>query len=62
MRWPARRRIASGSKTLAERKFDDDVPEEVKGAEVAGGRIAHQMIHARGERTQALVGKVHRVD
>ena len=46
-------------KTLAERKFEDDVPEEVKGARLQEV-IARQMIHGK-ERTQALVGQVHRV-
>ena len=46
-------------KTLAERKFEDDVPEEVKGSRLQEV-IARQMIHGK-ERTQALVGKVHRV-
>ena len=46
-------------KTLAERKFEDDVPEEVKGARLQEV-IARQMEHGK-ERTAALVGKVHRV-
>ena len=44
---------------MAERKFEDDVPEEVKGARLQEV-IARQMIHGK-ERTQALVGQVHRV-
>jgi tRNA-2-methylthio-N6-dimethylallyladenosine synthase len=46
-------------KTLAERKFEDDVPEEVKGERLQEV-IARQMIHGK-ERTAALVGQVHRV-
>ena len=46
-------------KTLAERKFEDDVPENVKGARLQE-IIARQMIHGK-ERTRALMGKVHRV-
>ena len=46
-------------KTLAERKFEDDVPEEVKGSRLQEV-IARQMIHGKA-RTEALVGQVHRV-
>ena len=46
-------------KTLAERKFEDDVPEELKGSRLQEV-ISRQMEHGK-ERTQALVGKVHRV-
>jgi tRNA-2-methylthio-N6-dimethylallyladenosine synthase len=46
-------------KTLAERKFEDDIPEEVKGARLQEV-IARQMVHGK-ERTQEVVGKVHRV-
>jgi tRNA-2-methylthio-N6-dimethylallyladenosine synthase len=46
-------------KTLAERKYEDDVPEELKGSRLQEV-IARQMVHGK-ERTQALVGQVHRV-
>ncbi|MGB1347583.1 MAG: tRNA (N6-isopentenyl adenosine(37)-C2)-methylthiotransferase MiaB [Flavobacteriales bacterium] len=46
-------------KTLAERKYEDDIPEELKGARLQEV-IARQMVHGK-ERTQALVGQVHRV-
>ena len=46
-------------KTLAERKFEDDIPERVKGDRLQEV-IALQMVHGK-ERTAALVGKVHRV-
>ena len=46
-------------KTLAERKYEDDVPEDVKGRRLAE-IVALQLKHS-AERTKAGVGKVHRV-
>jgi tRNA-2-methylthio-N6-dimethylallyladenosine synthase len=46
-------------KTLAERKFEDDVPEETKGARLQEV-ISRQMVHGK-ERTQAFMGKTLRV-
>ena len=46
-------------KTLAERKFEDDVPEEVKGVRLQEV-ISRQMVHGK-ERTQAFMGKTLRV-
>jgi tRNA-2-methylthio-N6-dimethylallyladenosine synthase len=46
-------------KTLAERKYEDDVPEEVKGA-----RLAEVILHQRkyaSRLTEKMVGKVYRV-
>ncbi len=46
-------------KTLAERKFEDDVPEEVKAA-----RLSEVILHQRqyaSELTKKMVGKVYRV-
>jgi tRNA-2-methylthio-N6-dimethylallyladenosine synthase len=46
-------------RTLAERKFEDDVPEEEKGRRLSE-IIALQQEHSR-ERTAAQCGKVYRV-
>jgi len=46
-------------KTLAERKYKDDVPEEVKKRRLQE-IVALQQIHS-GERTRAGLGKIHRV-
>ena len=46
-------------RTLAERKFEDDVPEEEKGRRLQE-IIARQMVHGK-ERTSEMVGKVYRV-
>lgn len=46
-------------KTLAERKYKDDVPEDVKGRRLAE-IVALQLKHS-AERTKQGVGKVHRV-
>lgn len=46
-------------RTLAERKFEDDIPEAVKGERLQEV-IARQMQHG-AERTQAMLGKVYRV-
>jgi tRNA-2-methylthio-N6-dimethylallyladenosine synthase len=46
-------------KTLAERQFKDDVPEEVKKARLAEVIVLQQKLSQA--KTQAGVGKVHRV-
>jgi tRNA-2-methylthio-N6-dimethylallyladenosine synthase len=46
-------------RTLAERKFEDDVTEEEKGRRLQE-IIARQMVHGK-ERTSEMVGKVYRV-
>ncbi len=46
-------------RTLAERKFEDDVPEEVKGRRLQ--EIIDQQLLFTGKKTKAMVGKVHRV-
>ena len=46
-------------RTLAERKFDDDVPEEVKGRRLQ--EIIDQQMECSAERTKAMVGKTYRV-
>lgn len=46
-------------RTLAERKFEDDISEEEKGRRLQEV-ISRQMIHGK-ERTEAMLGKVYRV-
>lgn len=46
-------------RTLAERKYEDDVPEEVKGRRLK--EIINLQMECSAERTKAMVGKVHRV-
>lgn len=46
-------------RTLAERKFDDDVPEEVKGRRLQ--EIIDLQMECSAERTKAMVGKTYRV-
>lgn len=46
-------------RTLAERKYEDDVPEEVKGRRLQ--EIIDQQLMFTGKCTKNMVGKVHRV-
>ncbi|MFT4678177.1 MAG: tRNA-2-methylthio-N6-dimethylallyladenosine synthase [Flavobacteriales bacterium] len=46
-------------RTLAERKYEDDVPEEVKSQRLQA--IIDQQLMFTGKRTKDMVGKVHRV-
>jgi tRNA-2-methylthio-N6-dimethylallyladenosine synthase len=46
-------------KTLAERKYSDDVPEEVKSRRLA--EIVELQLKLSGLRTQAMNGRIHRV-
>lgn len=46
-------------KTLAERKFEDDVPEEIKGSRLQ--EVIELQMKGAAERTRSHVGRVHRV-
>jgi tRNA-2-methylthio-N6-dimethylallyladenosine synthase len=46
-------------RTLAERKYEDDVPEEVKGRRLK--EIIDLQMECSAERTKSMVGRVHRV-
>lgn len=46
-------------KTLAERKFEDDVPEEIKGRRLQ--EVIELQMKGAAERTRSHVGRVHRV-
>ena len=46
-------------KTLAERKFEDDVPEEIKGSRLQ--EVIELQMKGAAERTRSHVGRVHRI-
>jgi len=46
-------------KTLAERKFEDDVPEEIKGSRLQ--EVIELQMNGAAERTRSHVGRVHRI-
>ncbi|MCH2197613.1 MAG: tRNA (N6-isopentenyl adenosine(37)-C2)-methylthiotransferase MiaB [Flavobacteriales bacterium] len=46
-------------RTLAERKYEDDIPEDVKGRRLR--EVIDLQMECGAERTKALVGKTHRV-